>query len=69
MLRKIHHSLLRKKVVSRMRQTELVKRIVTPTNQIRMKKCACNEARSSEEEDFGMRNSRRKCDFEHTNEE
>ena len=34
-----------------------------------MKKRACNEARSSEEEDVGMRNSRRKGDFEPTNEE
>ena len=33
------------------------------------KKGACNEARSSEEEDVGMRNSRIKGDFEHTNEE
>ena len=37
-LRKIHQSLIQKKVVLRMRQTELVKRIVTPTKQIRMKK-------------------------------
>ena len=33
------------------------------------KKRACNEARISEEEDVGMRNSRRKGDFEHTTEE
>ena len=33
------------------------------------KKDECNEARSSEEEDVGMHNSRRKGDFEHTNEE
>ena len=33
------------------------------------KKCAFNEARSSEEEDVGMRNSRRKVYFEHTNKE
>ena len=33
------------------------------------KKGACNEARISEEEDVGMRNSRRKGDFEHTNKE
>ena len=32
-------------------------------------KLACNEARSSEEEYVGMRNIRRKGDFEHTNEE
>ena len=30
---------------------------------------ACNEARSSEEEHVGMRDSRRKCDLEHSNEE
>ena len=33
------------------------------------KKGACNEARISEEEDVGMRNSKRKGDFEHTKEE
>ena len=33
------------------------------------KKVACNEARSSEEEYFGMSDSRRKGDFEHSNEE
>ena len=33
------------------------------------KKVACNEARSSEEEDFGMSDGRRKGDFEHSNEE
>ena len=33
------------------------------------KKGACNEARSSEEEDVGIRNSRKICDFEHTNKE
>ena len=47
-----------------------VERIVTPTNQIRMqKKGACNEASSSEEEDVGIRKSRRKSDFENTSEE
>ena len=52
-----------------MSQSELVKKIVTPTNKNRMKKRECNEERISEEEDVGMRNSRRKGDFEHTNEE
>ena len=33
------------------------------------KKGACNEARSSEEEHVGMRDSIRKGDFEHSNEE
>ena len=33
------------------------------------KKGACNEARSSEEEDVGMRDSMRKGGFEHSNEE
>ena len=33
------------------------------------KKGACNEARISEEEDVGMRDSRRKDDFKPTNEE
>ena len=33
------------------------------------KKGACNESRSSEEEHVGMRDSRRKGDFEHSNEE
>ena len=33
------------------------------------KKGAYNEARSSEEEDVGILNSRRKGDFEHTSEE
>ena len=33
------------------------------------KKGSCNEARSSEEEHVGMRDSMRKCDFEHSNEE
>ena len=33
------------------------------------KKGACNEARSSEEEHVGMRDSTRKGDFEHSNEE
>ena len=33
------------------------------------KKCACNESRISEEGDVGIRNSRRKGDFDHTNEE
>ena len=33
------------------------------------KKGACNEARSSEEEHVGMRDSMRKDDFEHSNEE
>ena len=33
------------------------------------KKGACGEASSSEEEDVGMRKSRRKGDFEHTKEE
>ena len=32
------------------------------------KKGACNEARSSEEESVGMRDSMRKGDFEHSNE-
>ena len=32
------------------------------------KKCACNEARSSEEEHVGMRDSMRKVNFEHSNE-
>ena len=34
-----------------------------------MKKSACNEARSSKEEHVGMRDSRRKGNFEHSNEE
>ena len=34
-----------------------------------MQKRACNEARSSEKEHFGMRDSMRKVDFEHSNEE
>ena len=34
-----------------------------------MQKSACNESRSSEEEHFGMRDSMRKGDFEHSNEE
>ena len=33
------------------------------------KKCACNEARSSEEENVGMPDSMIKGDFEHSNEE
>ena len=33
------------------------------------KKRACYEGRSSEEEDVGIRNSRRKCHFQHTSEE
>ena len=33
------------------------------------KKGACNEARSSEEEHVGMRDSMRKGSFEHSNEE
>ena len=33
------------------------------------KKGACNEARSSEEEDVGMRDGKRKGNFEPTNEE
>ena len=33
------------------------------------KKVACNEAKSSEEEHVGMRDSMRKGDFEHSNEE
>ena len=33
------------------------------------KKDACNEARSSEEEHVGIRDSMRKGDFEHSNEE
>ena len=33
------------------------------------KKGACNEERSSEEEHVGMRDSMRKVDFEHSNEE
>ena len=40
---------------------------MTPTNQIIKKKCTCNEARSSEEEDVGMRDIKRKGDFEQTN--
>ena len=53
-----------------MRQTELVKQIVTPKKQIRMqKKGACIEASSSEEEHVGMRDSRRKGDFEHSHKE
>ena len=53
-----------------MRQTKPVERIVTPKNQIQMqKKGACNESSSSEEEDVGISKSRRKGDFEHTNEE
>ena len=52
------------------RLTELVKKIVTPKKQVRMqKKGACNEARSSEEEHIGMRDSMRKGDSEHSNEE
>ena len=34
-----------------------------------MQKSACNEARSSEEEHVGMRDSMRKGDLEHSNEE
>ena len=64
-LRKIHQSLLLKKVVLWTRLTELVKQIVTPTNRFKCKKSACNEATSSEEEHVGMRDSMRKGDFEH----
>ena len=55
-------------VVLRARQTELVKQIVTPKKKFECKKNACNEARSSEEEHVGMRDSRRKGDFKHSNE-
>ena len=69
-LSRIHQSLLLKRFVLWKRLTELVKQIVTPTKQIRMqKKGACNEARSSEEERVGMRDSTRKGHFEHSNEE
>ena len=37
-LRKIHQSLFQKKVILRMRQTKLVKQIVTPTNKTRILK-------------------------------
>ena len=65
----MHQSLLQTKVVLRTRQTELVNQIVTPKKKSNAKKGACNEASSSEEEDVGMRDSRRKGDFEHSNEE
>ena len=68
-LRKIHQILLLKNVVLRTRLTELFKQIVTPTKKFECKKGACNEASSSEEEHVGMRDSRRKGDFEHSNEE
>ena len=41
-------------------QTKQVDRIVTPINQILMQKSACNDTSNSEEEDVGMRKSRRK---------
>ena len=48
---------------------ELVKQIVTPTKiYLNVKKGACNETRSSEEEHVGMLDSMRKGDFEHSNE-
>ena len=53
----MHQGFLQKKVVLRMRQTELVKRIVTPTKKSECKKGACNEARSTEEENVIMRES------------
>ena len=53
-----------KKVVLWMIQTKQIKGKVTPTNQIQIfKKGACSEASNSEEEDVGMRKSRRKSDL------
>ena len=70
MLMKIHQSLLQKKgcFADETNITSQSKSDSYKSNS-NAKKGACNEARSSEEEDVGMLNKRRKGDFEHTNEE
>ena len=69
-LRKIHQSLLQKKVcfADETNRTSQENSDSYKSNS-NAKKGACNEARSSEEEHVGMRDSRRKGDFEPTNEE
>ena len=83
MLKKIHQSLLHqgKRVLRKIHQSLLQKKNADETNRTSQgnsdsyktnssaKKGACNEVRSSEEEDVGMRDSRRKGDFEPTSEE
>ena len=84
-LKKIHQSILHqgKRVLRKIYQNLLLKKscFVDETNRtsqansdsyktyFNAKKGACNEARSSEEEHFGMSDSMKKGDFEHSNEE
>ena len=70
MLRKIHQRLLQKKgcFVDETNKKSRAK-IYSYKSNSNAKKGACSEASISEEEDVGMRKSRRKGDFEHTNEE
>ena len=70
MLRKIHQSLLQNKAffADETNRTSQANSNSYKSNS-NAKKGACNEARSSEEEDVGMLHSRRKGDFERTNEE
>ena len=69
MLRKIHQSLLPKKVVLGMRKKTSRAKSYSYKRNFNAKKGSCSEASSSEEEDVGMRKSRRKSDFENTSEE
>ena len=66
---KIHHSLLKKKLfVDETNQTSIAKSYSYKRN-FNAKTDSCSEASSSEEEDIGIRKSRRKSDFENTNKE
>ena len=67
---KIHQILHKKKgcFVDKTNQTSQARTYSYKYN-LNAKTGSCSESISSEEEDFGMRKSRRKSDFENTNEE
>ena len=66
---KIHPSLLQKRFfVNETNQTSR-SRSYTYKSSLNAKTGSCSEANSSEEEDIGMRQGRRKSDFDSTNEE
>ena len=69
MLRKIHQRLLKKGYLAD--KTNITSQANSDSNKKKLnaKKGECNEARISEEEHVGMRGSKRKGDFEHSNEE
>ena len=69
-IRNIHQSLLKKKscFVDETNQTSWARSYSSKSN-LNAKTGSCSEASSSEEEDVGIRRSRRNSDFENTNEE